>query len=280
MSLRLPTSTPTGKRATRTVAGGRRTVRARRVRLNRPGRQVLAVAVGAVIWEILGRADVSLLVPPVTSIAAAWWAAVRDGSLLPAALVSLRAFAMGFTLALAIGLPLGFLIGRYRTVRVALSPFVNALMSTPHIAVVPLILLWVGTGQNGRVLAVFLFTFIPLLVNVEEGVRNVEKEFLEMARVFGANERQLLWTVVLPDSMPLVLAGIRLSIGRAVKGMVTGEIILASAGLGKLLLLNGQSLAADRIYSIVITIVAVAIALAEGVRLLERRLLSWKGELS
>jgi NitT/TauT family transport system permease protein len=241
---------------------------------------VLAIAVGAVIWEILGRADVSLLVPPVTSIAAAWWTALRDGSLLPAALVSLRAFAMGFTLALAIGLPLGFLIGRYRTVRVALSPFVNALMSTPHIAVVPLILLWVGTGQNGRVLAVFLFTFIPLLVNVEEGVRNVETEFLEMARVFGANERQLLWTVVLPDSMPLVLAGIRLSIGRAVKGMVTGEIILASAGLGKLLLLNGQSLAADRIYSIVITIVAVAIALAEGVRLLERRLLSWKGELS
>jgi ABC-type nitrate/sulfonate/bicarbonate transport system permease component len=273
MSIRLPARL-TSPGAVRPMPVG---VAPRRgIRLTRPVRQVIGILAGAVIWEILGRAEISLLVPPVTSIASAWWEVVADGTLAAAAGVSLQAFVIGIALAMALGLPLGFAIGRYRIPRIALSPFVNALMATPHIAVVPLILLWVGTGLEGRILAVFLFTFIPLLVNVEAGVLTVDRDLMEMARMFGAGERQLFRKVILPDSMPLVLAGIRLSIGRAVKGMVTGEIILASAGLGKLLLLYGQSLSAPRIYAVVITIVGFAMALTEAFRLIERRVLAWK----
>jgi NitT/TauT family transport system permease protein len=271
MSVRLPA--PITSPAVQPIS---RPARRRTFRVTRPVRQAIGILVGAAVWEILGRAEVSLLIPPLSSIAEAWWTMLQDGTLVAASIVSLQTFTIGFLLALTIGLPLGFAIGRYRTPRIALSPFVNALMATPHIAVVPLILLWVGTGFEGRILVVFLFTFIPLLVNVESGVLTVNPHLIAMARSFGARESQVMRHVVALDSLPLVLAGVRLSIGRAVKGTVTGEIILASAGLGKLLLLYGQTLSAPQIYAIVITIVAFAMAVTEGFRLFERRMLTWK----
>jgi NitT/TauT family transport system permease protein len=271
MSIRLPARLTSP--AIRSIS---RPTRRRSILATRQSRQFLGIAAGALIWEVLGRAEVSILVPPITSIASAWVSMLLDGTLVAAAIVSFQAFAIGFLLALGLGLPLGFVMGRYRIPRVAMSPFVNALMATPHIAVVPLILLWVGTGLEGRILVVFLFTFIPLLVNVEAGVATVNAHLIGMARSFGAGERQMLRHVTIPDSMPLVLAGIRLSIGRAVKGTVTGEIILASVGLGKLLLIYGQTLSAPEIYAIVITIVGFAMVLTEGFRVIERRLLRWK----
>jgi NitT/TauT family transport system permease protein len=240
-------------------------------------RQVLGIALGAVAWEILGRAQVSILVPPVTSIAQSWWALLIEGRLLPALGVTLQAVLIGFGLALFVGVPLGLAMGRYQPIHWFFDLYVSALMATPHIALIPLILLWVGTGLEGRIVVVFLFTFIPLLVNTEAGVRSVDRSYVEMARTFGAGERQVMMKVVIPDALPLILAGVRLSLGRAVKGAITAEVILAAAGLGLLLLQYGHALAAAQIYAIIVTIVVIAMLLTEVFRIFERRILSWQG---
>jgi len=199
-----------------------------------------------------------------------------DGSIIEHIEVSAHEFAVGYGLAIVIGVPLGILMGWYGRVNAVLEPFVSALYATPRIALLPLILIWLGIGIASKIAIVFLGAVFPILVNTVTGVRTVEADFIKVAHSYGCNDRQLFLTVVLPSSVPLLLAGLRLGLGHALVGIVVGEMYGATKGLGFLIAIAGARFQTDQVMVGIILIAGAGVALTELLRLIERRFERWR----
>ena len=150
--------------------------------------------------------------PLFTSSPSRIWAAgyemFRDGSIYPDLAVSAEEFVLGYGLAVIVGVPLGILMGWYSRLNAVLDPFVNALYATPRIALMPLIIIWFGIDLSAKIAIIFLSTVFPILVNTMTGVRTMERDFVKVARSFGASDGQLFKTVALPSSVPNLLTGL------------------------------------------------------------------------
>ena len=144
----------------------------------------------AAVWEIAGRMADSMLIPPLTQIAAAWYKLLLGGKLLPNLGASLWTMVVGFVLAVLVGIVIGLLMGRFRAVEHFLDLYVNALMSAPTTAFVPVLILWFGLGVQSRIAVVFLFAVFVVIINTMTGVKQVDRVLLEMARSFGAVDAQ------------------------------------------------------------------------------------------
>jgi len=199
-----------------------------------------------------------------------------DGSIYEHIAVSGYEFVFGYGLALVIGVPLGILMGWYGRVNAVLEPFVSALYATPRIALLPLILIWLGIGVASKVAIVFLGAVFPILVNTITGVRTVEADFIKVARSFGANDWQLFLTVALPSSVPMLLAGLRLGLGHALVGIVVGEMYGATQGLGYLIANAGARFQTDKVMVGIILIASAGVAMTELLRRIERRFERWR----
>ncbi len=199
-----------------------------------------------------------------------------DGSIYEHIAISSYEFAVGYGLALVIGVPLGILMGWYGRINAVLEPFVSALYATPRIALLPLILIWLGIGVASKVAIVFLGAVFPILVNTITGVRTVEADFIKVARSFGANDWQLFLSVVLPSSVPMLLAGLRLGLGHALVGIVVGEMYGATQGLGYLIANAGARFQTDKVMVGIILIASAGVAMTELLRRIERRFERWR----
>ncbi len=199
-----------------------------------------------------------------------------DGSIYGHIAISSYEFAVGYGLALVIGVPLGILMGWYSRLNAVLEPFVSALYATPRIALLPLILIWLGIGVSSKIAIVFLGAVFPILVNTITGVRTVEADFIKVARSFGARDRQLFLTVALPSSVPLLLAGLRLGLGHALVGIVVGEMYGANEGLGYLIATAGARFQTDKVMVGIILITSAGVAMTELLRWIERRYERWR----
>lgn len=237
---------------------------------------ILTLALG---WEILGRSLESILIPPLSQIVRAWVHLLKNGSLLENLLMSLGTLVAGFLLAAVLGVLIGVLMGRFRAVEYFLDLYVNALMAAPSIAFIPVLLLWFGLGVQSRIAVVFLFAFFVIAINTQTGVKCVDPTLLEMARAFGARERELFLKVELPAALPMIMAGMRLGMGRAVKGMVNGEVLIALTGIGGMIMQYGSAFATDALYALIFTILAVALLTMKLVETVDRRLTGWKAEI-
>lgn len=233
----------------------------------------------ALAWETLGRSLESMLIPPLSQIASAWFRLLKNGSLVENLLISLGTLVVGFLLAVVVGVLIGVLMGRFRQVEYFLDLYVNALMAAPSIAFIPVLLLWFGLGVQSRIAVVFLFAFFVIAINTQTGVKYVDPTLLEMARSFGARERELFFKVELPAALPMIMAGIRLGMGRAVKGMVNGEVLIAITGIGGMIMQYGSAFATDSLYALIFTILAVALVAMKLVETMDRRLTGWKVEI-
>ena len=131
-----------------------------------------------------------------------------------------------------VGLPLGVLIGRSQTLNAMLDPFITAFNATPRLVFLPLVMLWFGLGLWSKVVIVFIGALFPLLINTYEGVRNADKVLINVVRSFGASEWDIARLVVVPNSLPYIVAGLRLAIGRAILGVVVAEFFGSEDGLG------------------------------------------------
>jgi ABC-type nitrate/sulfonate/bicarbonate transport system permease component len=209
-------------------------------------------------------------------IALAGYEMFADGSIYEHLEVSAHEFVVGYGLAILIGVPLGILMGWYSRLNAMLEPFVSALYATPRIALLPLILIWLGIGIASKIAIVFLGAIFPILVNTITGVRTVEADFIKAARSFGANDRQMFLTVVLPSSVPMLLAGLRLGLGHALVGIVVGEMYGATKGLGFLIATAGARFQTDQVMVGIILIASAGVALTELLRLIERRFERWR----
>jgi ABC-type nitrate/sulfonate/bicarbonate transport system permease component len=247
---------------------------------SRFGTNVLSVLSLALLWEVAGRVMDSTLIPPLSQIAAAWWKLWSSGKLLTNLGMSLTTLATGFFLAALFGVVLGLLMGRFRAVEYFLDFYVNALMSAPSTAFVPVLILWFGLGIESRIAVVFLFAVFVIIINTMTGVKQVDTILVEMARSFGAREREIFFKIMLPAALPAIMAGLRLGIGRAVKGMVTAEMLLTLTGIGAMIMQYGSSFATDSLFAVILTILMVALLTMKAVQWVDRRLTGWKAEIA
>jgi NitT/TauT family transport system permease protein len=247
---------------------------------NRWGTNVLSIFSLAVLWEIAGRIMDSTLIPPLSRIGAAWWKLLSGGKLLPNLAMSLTTLAAGFVLAVLIGIVVGLLMGRFRAVEHFLDLYVNALMSAPTTAFVPILIMWFGLGVESRIAVVFLFAVFVIIINTMTGVKQVDSVLVEMARSFGAKEKEIFFKIILPAAMPAIMAGVRLGMGRAVKGMVTAEMLLTLTGIGAMIMQYGSSFATDSLFAVILTILIIAMITMRAVHWLDRRLTGWKAEIA
>jgi NitT/TauT family transport system permease protein len=127
------------------------------------------------------------------------------------------------------------------------------------------------------VVVVFISAFFTIATSAMAGMRSASATCVDMARAFGARERQLLWKVLLPGSMPLTMAGLRLGMGQAVKGMISGEMFIAYFGLGAQLRKYGGRFDSERVFAILLVVVAVALVCSWGIERVERRVTAWTG---
>ena len=185
-------------------------------------------------------------------------------------------FAVGFGLAAVVGIVVGLAMGAWRGVELALDPFVWFLYATPLVALHPLLVVWVGFGFPVAVTLAFLLAVIPIVVNTLGAVRAADPVLVRAVRAFGGSRRAVATKVVLPGSLPLVLAGLRLAAGRALVGVVVGEMFGANAGLGFRMTLHGARLRTADALAPVVLLALLGVAVTQGLRLLEARLGRWR----
>lgn len=190
--------------------------------------------------------------------------------------VSGEEFVIGLGLSIAIGAALGILTGWYKPVDEFFKPIVVALNSMPQVAVIPVLILIFGIGITPKVIVVVLSCAPVILMNTAAGVGNVDERLMRVARSFGATDWQAIRTIVFPEVVPFFMTGLRISIGRAIIGVVVGEIFASKAGIGSLLITASDSFNMPVMYAAVIIITALGILLTQLAAWLERRLQVWR----
>jgi NitT/TauT family transport system permease protein len=248
----------------------------------RPGRPpfdgygLAAVAGLVVAWELVGRLDLSMFLPPLSQVATAWWRLLLDGTLVRALSSSLVSLVKGFVPAAGLGILVGFAMGRFAMVRHLLDGWINGLMSAPLSALVPVLIALFGIRDTVVAATVFMFSFFVIVVNTMTGVRSTEPALVEMARTFGAGELELFRRIYLPSALPAVLLGLRLGVVQAVKGMVVGEMLISLVGLGERLIYYGNTFLITELYAVILSVLMIALATAQLAQAVDRALVKWK----
>ena len=189
---------------------------------------------------------------------------------------SLTEFTLGFALAVLLGVPLGWAMGWSKRINAIFDPFAQALNATPRVALVPLIFIWLGIGLISKVAVVFLGAFFPILLSAASGVQNMDVVLLRCARSFGANRRQMFRTIALPGSVPWLVTGMRIGVGRALVGIVVAELMGASAGVGHMMTVAAGTFQTDKVFVGILCIAGFGYAASEILRHLEERFQRWK----
>lgn len=236
---------------------------------------LIAFAIGGVTWEVVGRAWQISFLPPFSNVLGAAAGLIASGQILSNLAASLLGLFLGYALAAVCGVGLGVFMGRYRKVEHLFDVYINAFLAAPKIALIPVLFALFGVSRTVQIAVVFLSAFFIIVINTMSAVRSVDTTYIEMARSFGAREHQLFWRVLIPGAVPLTMAGLRLGMGRAVKGMINGEMFIAVFGLGGLLRTYGSRFDAEKVFAILLVVILVALVCSALVEAVEQRLTHW-----
>ena len=238
--------------------------------------RISAVVAFFLFWEYAGRVMSPLFMTYPSAIFRAAWEITASGVLPRAFASSMIPFAIGLALSIAGGVALGILLARFWLLEYLLDPFINALYAIPRIALVPLIILWVGLEVAGKITIIVSIAIFPVIINTYSGIRDVRGSLLEIGRAYGATERQIFSKIILPASVPYIMAGVRLAVGLAIIGMIVAEFFTAINGLGGLIVNYANTFATAKLFVPIIVIGLLGVALTELVLLIERRLSRWR----
>jgi NitT/TauT family transport system permease protein len=227
-------------------------------------------------WEFVGRRTSPLFLSYPTAIVKAGVAMLGTGELIGALMSSLQTVVVGFATAGLLGIVLGLLIGRYRLVDAATDWLINALYATPLVAVIPLVILWLGLGDLTKLFIVTILAVFPVLINTAAGVRNVPQALIDVSTAFAANERQVFMKIILPSAVPYMMTGLRLGIGRAIIGMVVAEFFTAITGLGALIVKYGNRYDTASMFVPILVLMMLGIILTWMVRRAEEHFAPWR----
>jgi NitT/TauT family transport system permease protein len=227
-------------------------------------------------WEVLGPLVNPILFSYPSKIAVAFYELTFETGELPYyAMESLEILFCGLLFAIIVGVPLAVVMARVKPVDWALEWPINALYSTPTVALVPLLVLWFGIYMQAKIVVVFLFAVFPILINTYQGVRECDKNMLEVARSFRSPEWKMWQDVLLPFALPYIAAGIRLAIGRGLVGMVIAEFYTTISGLGYMISRYANIFETDKTFVPVILLMFLGIALTTALKWVERRIAPW-----
>jgi ABC-type nitrate/sulfonate/bicarbonate transport system permease component len=233
-----------------------------------------------VAWELCGPYINPLFGTYPSAIMAAFWKLVGSGKLAAALADSLRPFAAGYALAIAVGIPLGLLIGRFRVLEAALGIYVTAGFAMPLVALVPLLVLWLGLGFAVKVAIIFLMSVFPICINTWLGVTAVPKTLIEVGKSFVAPNHVILRRIILPATLPYIMAGVRLALGRAVVAMVIAEFFTSISGLGAIIQTSANNFDTATTFVPIIIIMLMAVSLNFLVGAIERWVAPWQAEIA
>ncbi len=192
--------------------------------------------------------------------------------------VSLMRIFGGFLLGAIPGIILGVVMGMNRTIRVALDPVISAVYVLPKIAILPLIMLIFGIGEVSKVVIVGIASFFLVLINTTAGVRDIEPIFFEAGRNYGANRVQMFRHVIIPGALPIIFAGLRLSLGTALIVIIAAEFVAAKYGLGYLIWFSWQTLLTENMFAGLVVIMVLGALFTTGLQAVEKWLMPWQRE--
>lgn len=238
-----------------------------------------AVIVFFIIWELVG--NIFQLINPMfmsapSLIFKAAVGLVSSGEIWNDLKISGIELFWGYTLSVAFGVPFGIMVGWYKRASYVFDPFINAMNATPRVALLPLVIIWLGIGILSKVGIIFLGAVFPILINTRDGVKTTPHNLLTAARSFGASEWMLFKTVVLPSTLPFILTGLRLATGRALVGVMVGELYAATAGIGFMITVAGATFQTDKVFVGVGIFAISGMILMEALTKIEGRYDKWR----
>lgn len=239
------------------------------------GPTVVALGLGALFWEAVGRIAGFLFFPPLSEVVARLAEMILAGEILEPLVGSLTNLAIGFGISVVFGIGLGLLMGAYRRVESALDVYVYALLTAPSLVFVPILFSIFGLGREPIIGVVILYSIFIIIINTASAVQQVPAPLIEMGRSYCATDRQMFRRIIIPAATPMMMAGIRLGAGRAVKGMINGEMFIAAVGLGAVVKSAGNRFDATTVLAVLILIIFVAFFVVRVVQVIDRRLTSW-----
>jgi len=238
--------------------------------------RLVAILVFVGLWEVLGRRVNQLFMSYPSAIVLGGIDLARSGELGRAFIDSMRTLLLGFLLASAVGIVIGLVMGRYRLLEYTFDWLINGLYATPLVAVIPLVILWLGLGFTAKLFIVFIITVFPVTINTYTGVRSVSQSLVDVGVAFVANERQIFVKIIVPAALPYIMAGLRLGIGRAIIGMVVAEFFTALGGLGAMIVKYGNSFRTDLLLVPVLLLMVLGVGLTALLQAAEGAIAPWK----
>jgi len=227
------------------------------------------------VWEGVVRLFAPPYVAKPSTVIAVFPKVIVDPKFLEAVGATLLAVTEGLGIAIAFGVVLGLMIGRIPAAERALRHYVNGFYAIPMIVVLPLFSLWFGYAPATRVATIIFSAIFSIITNVADGARAVPKEYMEVAKSFGSGRLRMLGEIVLPSSMPYLLAGFRLAAGRALIGAVVAEFFLSIGGVGYFILYNSRSFKHSEAFVGVILLALFGVGIEFAMNWATRRFLPW-----
>ena len=230
------------------------------------------------VWELICQSGVvsSLFLPAPTAIISALLQMIADGEIGVSLAASLYRILAGFFIGSLIGLAVGLVTGTSALMDKIGTPIVNAIYPIPKIALLPLFILWLGIGELSKVTIIALGVFFPVAMNTYSGVKNVDTLLLKVAASFNASWWMTMKSVVLPNALPMIFAGLRLAAGTSLLLLVAAEMIAAQVGIGALILHYGDLMITDRLMAGVIVLSLLGLVFNLILQFLERKAIPWK----
>lgn len=239
----------------------------------------ISVALFLLLWELVGN-TFQLINPMFMSAPSLVWKAgvqlFGSGEIWNDLRVSGIELLGGYLLAVFFAIPFGIMTGWYKRMSAIFDPFINAMNATPRVALLPLVIIWLGIGILSKVGIIFLGAVFPMLINTRDGVKTTPQNLLNAARSFGASEWMVFKTVVLPSTVPFILTGLRLGVGRGIVGVMVGELYAATAGIGFMITVAGATFQTDKVFVGVLIFAIAGMTLVELLTRVEKRFDKWR----
>ncbi len=239
--------------------------------------RISSLAAFLIIWQVVGQnIDPLLNLSTPVNVATSFVKLTASGQLPTQLSVTLFTFALGYLIAVAVGIPIGAAMARSKVVENALDPYVNALYATPYVALVPLFVVWLGIGFPARLTVVVLSVIFVIIINTFAGFKSINRTVVETGRSFGLSGLPLYAKVIMPASFPYIVAGLRLGIGRGLIGAIVAEMFLELVGLGYLIKYYASIFQVANVLAIVLVISIIGLVLTEMLKYVESRVSKWR----
>lgn len=243
-----------------------------------PGLSVISLLLALAVWEAFVWAfKIKIIIlPPPSLVASALWEYTITGQVFFDAAATMRRVLVGLAVGVTFGVIFGLLIGWYRVVRAIVAPLVAVVFPVPKIALVPLLIIWFGVGDTYKVLLVAIAVFFIMLTNTVAGVEGIGRVTIMACRNLGANDRQIFWKVVLPGSLPVVFAALRISFSVSMILMIASEMIVSRDGIGRFIAYSGQLLETEKVFAGLVLAGFVGLVSYRVIDWAEGRLIRWR----